>query len=187
MGALVRPTAPMVGCLGVAPAHEQAISTRICSGHCGNMGYHGFCDGATIYLPVFVAGALIHLGNGHVWQEQGEIVGTGIEIALDVEFPVKLRTVKSICCPRDENDGHVFTSEMLVRWIRRLRPQPRKCLAGFRKTLNWTPWEYTVCSAIALNKSWRSSTIRRSQWYANFQRAESHAPRATAREAGGNR
>ena len=44
-------------------------------------------------------------------------MGTGTEIALDVEFPAKLRKGKSVCCPRDENDGCVFTSEMLVRRI----------------------------------------------------------------------
>ena len=66
LGALVLSTAPMVGCFGVAPVREQAISTRICSDRGGNMDYHGFCDGATIYLPVFVAGALFHLGDGHV-------------------------------------------------------------------------------------------------------------------------
>lgn len=109
LGALVLPIAPMVGCLGVAPVREQVISTRTCSNHGGNMDYRGFCEGATIYLPVFVAGALFHLGDGHAWQGQGEIMGTGIEISLDVEFTVNLRKGKSICWPRGENDGYIFT------------------------------------------------------------------------------
>ncbi len=42
------------------------------------MDYKGFAPGVTAYLPVFVEGALFHLGDGHAWQADGEILGTGI-------------------------------------------------------------------------------------------------------------
>lgn len=109
LGDFVLPLAPMIGCLGVAPVRQQAISTRTSSDHGGNMDYRGFCQGATIQLPVFVPGALFHLGDGHALQGQGEIMGTGIEISLEVEFTVDLVKGRSPRWPRGELKEHIFT------------------------------------------------------------------------------
>ena len=35
-----------------------------------------FVAGVTVYFPVFVPGALLHVGEGHATQGDGEIVGT---------------------------------------------------------------------------------------------------------------
>ena len=89
LGRLTLPLAPMLGCFGVAPAAGQAISTATSGPHGGNMDYRGFDPGVTVYLPVFVPGALIFVGDGHAVQGDGEIVGTGIEISFDVQFTVE--------------------------------------------------------------------------------------------------
>jgi acetamidase/formamidase len=34
----------------------------------GNMDYPGFVAGVTVYFPVFVSGALLHIGDGHATQ-----------------------------------------------------------------------------------------------------------------------
>lgn len=106
---LVLPLAPMLGCFGVAPPREQAISTATSAEHGGNMDYRGFAEGVTVYLPVFVPGALLHLGDGHALQGDGEIVGTGIEISMEVQFSVELRKDWTITWPRGENDDYIFT------------------------------------------------------------------------------
>ncbi|MCX7670829.1 MAG: acetamidase/formamidase family protein, partial [Anaerolineae bacterium] len=62
LGALELPLAPMLGCFGVAPAGGQAISTMTSGEHGGNMDYRRFVTGSTVYLPVFVPGALFCLG-----------------------------------------------------------------------------------------------------------------------------
>ncbi len=126
------PLAPMLGCFGVAPPGGQAISTATSAEHGGNMDYRGFAEGVTVYLPVFVPGALLHLGDGHATQGDGEIVGTGIEISLDVQFTVGLRKGRRIGWPRGENADYIFsagnarpldqalqhaTTEM-IRWLR---------------------------------------------------------------------
>jgi len=107
---LVLPLEPMVGCFGVAPANGQAISTATSAEHGGNMDYRGFREGATVYLPVFVPGALLHIGDGHALQGDGEIVGTGIEISFDLEFTVGLRKGQRIGWPRGENEAFIFTA-----------------------------------------------------------------------------
>ena len=110
LGNLTLPIKPMVGCFGVAPAEGQAISTATSAQHGGNMDYRGYCEGVTAYLPVFVPGALFHIGDGHALQGDGEIVGTGIEISFDVEFT--LRVIKGLRSgwPRGENDEYIFTA-----------------------------------------------------------------------------
>jgi amidase len=108
LGALTVPLAPMLGCFGVAPGRGQAISTATSAEHGGNMDYRGFVAGVTVYFPVFVPGALIHIGDGHAAQGDGEIVGTGIEISFDVQFTVRLIKGKRIGWPRGENETHIF-------------------------------------------------------------------------------
>src|SRR5207253_1785177 len=55
------PLDPMLGCFGVAPARGEAISTATSANHGGNMDYRGFREGVTVFLPVFVEGALLHV------------------------------------------------------------------------------------------------------------------------------
>ena len=54
------------------------------------MDYRGFVAGATVYFPVFEPGALFFLGDGHAVQGDGEIVGTGIEISMDVRLTLRV-------------------------------------------------------------------------------------------------
>jgi acetamidase/formamidase len=109
LGHLALPLAPMLGCFGVAAANGQAISTATSAEHGGNMDYRGFVSGVTVYFPVFAPGALLFVGDGHAIQGDGEIVGTGIEISMDVEFSVGLIKNKRIGWPRGENESYIFT------------------------------------------------------------------------------
>jgi amidase len=110
LGEFTLPLAPMVGFFGVAPARGQAISTATSAEHGGNMDYRGFVSGVTAYFPVFVPGALFHIGDGHAIQGDGEIVGTGVEISFDVQFTVHVQKGKRIFWPRGENADYIFTA-----------------------------------------------------------------------------
>jgi len=109
LSGLSLPLAPMLGCFGVAPAGRQTISTATSGPHGGNMDYSGFGPGVTVYLPVEEPGALFFLGDGHAVQGDGEIVGTGIEISMDVRFRVELLPGRSVNWPRAENDEYIMT------------------------------------------------------------------------------
>jgi amidase len=109
LGELALPLAPMLGCFGVAPGGGQAISTATSAEHGGNMDYRGFRQGVTAYFPVFVDGALLHVGDGHAAQGDGEIVGTGIETSFDVQISVRVLKRRQISWPRGENDEFVFS------------------------------------------------------------------------------
>jgi len=103
------PLAPMLGCFGVSPKNGQAISADTSAEHGGNMDYRGFGPGVTVYLPIFEQGGLFTLGDGHAVQGDGEIVGTGIEITMDVQFTVRVHKGKSINWPRGEDNESIFT------------------------------------------------------------------------------
>ncbi len=109
LAALSLSLTPLLGCFGVAPAGGQAISTMTSGEHGGNMDYRGFAAGVTVYLPVFVPGALFALGDGHATQGDGEIVGTGIETSFDVQFTVRVLKGKTIGWPRGEDAEYIFT------------------------------------------------------------------------------
>ena len=99
---------PMLGCFGVAPPRGQAISTATSWANGGNMDYRGFREGVTVDFPVFVEGALLHVGDGHALQGDGEIVGTGIEVSMDVELTVEVLKGKTIGWPRAEDETFVM-------------------------------------------------------------------------------
>lgn len=124
---------PMIGCFGVAPADDEAISTATCGLHGGNMDYRLFRAGTTAYFPVSVAGALFFLGDAHALQGDGEIAGTGLEMPAEIEVELRLIKGQTIGWPRGETAEFIFTignarpleqalqhatSEML-RWLER--------------------------------------------------------------------
>jgi acetamidase/formamidase len=99
---------PMLGCVGVAPARKEAISTSTPGAFGGNMDYAGLNQGVKVMLPVYEPGALLFVGDGHALQGEGEVVGTGLETSMDVEFSVALVKKASIAWPRLENDTHLM-------------------------------------------------------------------------------
>ncbi|HYD36248.1 MAG TPA: acetamidase/formamidase family protein [Allosphingosinicella sp.] len=110
LGALELPLRPMVGSIGVAPPLNQALFAGDVGFHGGNMDYRRHVAGSTIYLPVWRAGALLSLGDGHALQGDGEISGQGLETSLEVEFRVELIKGKSLGQVWSEDSDHVMVS-----------------------------------------------------------------------------
>jgi amidase len=135
LGNLTIPLAPMLGCFGVAPRGGQAISTATSAEHGGNMDYRGFVAGVRVYFPVFVPGALLHVGDGHATQGDGEIVGTGIEISMEVQFTVRLIKGKRIRWPRGENAEYIFT-------VGNARPLDQAVQHATTEMLRWLKEDY---------------------------------------------
>jgi acetamidase/formamidase len=107
-GGIELPLKLMLGCIGVAPAGKQAISTATPGAWGGNMDYAGMGMGAKLMLPVYEPGALLFLGDAHARMGEGEVVGTGLETSMDVEFSVQLIKKKAIAWPRLENADHIM-------------------------------------------------------------------------------
>ena len=65
-------------------------------------------EGATVYLPVSVPGALLYVGDGHALQGDGELNGNALETSMDVEFTVDVIPGKRIMGPRVESPTHIM-------------------------------------------------------------------------------
>ena len=100
LAALELPLSPMLGCIGVAPPGGQTISSATSGSYGGNMDYRGIVAGTTLMLPVSEPGALLFVGDGHAVQGDGEIVGMGIEISMEVSLRVRVLKRLDIRCPR---------------------------------------------------------------------------------------
>lgn len=101
---------PMLGCVAVAPYWKQAIGTGDMGPFGGNMDYNGVREGVTLYLPVYQAGAMLTVGDGHAQQGDGEITGQGLETSMDVEFTVDLIPNQLLDQPWAENDEYIMVS-----------------------------------------------------------------------------
>jgi amidase len=103
------PLRPMLGCVAVVPGSAQAAPGTGDSGRWGgNMDFNEIVEGATIYLPVSVAGAMLYLGDGHAAQGDGELNGNALETSLDVEFTVDVIPGKSVRGPRVESATQIM-------------------------------------------------------------------------------
>jgi amidase len=103
------PLRPMLGCLAVAPRASQAApNTGDSGGFGGNMDFNEIVEGATVYLPVNVPGALLYVGDGHAAQGDGELNGNALETSMDVEFTVDVLPAKRIAGPRVESPTHII-------------------------------------------------------------------------------
>jgi amidase len=99
---------PMLGCVGVAPPRKEAVATSTPGPFGGNMDYAGMNAGVRVMLPVYEPGALLFIGDGHAVQGEGEVVGTGIETSMDVEFSVQVVKKKALQWPRLENETYLM-------------------------------------------------------------------------------
>jgi len=125
------PLAPMLGCVGVAPPGQMQYRSGFLGAYGGNMDYNQLREDVTVYLPVFVPGALLFMGDGHAVQGAGELTGNALETSMDIEFTVDVAPGASGPGPRMENADYFMASGIagsideafrmattnLVRWM----------------------------------------------------------------------
>ncbi len=90
------PLTPMMGVLGVYPREGEDIHCAVPGDHGSNMDTKLVKPGSSVYFPVFKDGAGIALGDLHACMGDGELDGTGIEIAGGVCLRVKVIKNESI-------------------------------------------------------------------------------------------
>ena len=84
------PVRPMIGVIGVAPVGAP-VPCGSPGAHGGNMDTRLIGEGAVVYLPVAAPGALLAAGDLHAAMGDGEICGTGVEVAGSVILRVDVR------------------------------------------------------------------------------------------------
>ncbi|MCL2479122.1 MAG: acetamidase/formamidase family protein [Treponema sp.] len=103
------PVKPMIGTLGTAPAGSPAGNTYA-GRHGGNMDAQEVCTGSVITLPVQTPGALLHIGDAHAIQGDGEINESGgIECRALVTLHAEIIPAPAnFGCVRIENKDYLY-------------------------------------------------------------------------------
>ncbi|HRA46898.1 MAG TPA: acetamidase/formamidase family protein [Thermomicrobiales bacterium] len=103
------PIAPMIGVIGVAPEIE-AISNADNGVHGGNLDIQEVTAGNRVILPVFVEGALLHVGDVHAVQGDGELCcAGGIETRSTLTLRVEIiPKPEQLTWPRIETETHLI-------------------------------------------------------------------------------
>src|SRR6188508_2231867 len=100
---IVIPLRPFFGSMGVAPAPDVGrVSSNPPGRHAGNMDNRELIARSTLYIPVFVPGALFDIGDGHAAQGDGEVDQTAIETSLRGRVQLTVRKDMKLVWPRAE-------------------------------------------------------------------------------------
>jgi acetamidase/formamidase len=100
---IVIPLRPFYGSIGVAPAPELGrVSSNPSGKYAGNLDNRELVVGSTLYIPVFVPGALFEIGDGHAAQGDGEVDQTALETSLRGRVQLTVRKGMKLLWPRAE-------------------------------------------------------------------------------------
>jgi acetamidase/formamidase len=104
------PLRPFFGILGVAPPPDRGhVSSMPPGDYGGNMDMKNLVAGSKLFLPVFVEGALLSVGDGHAAQGDGEMGGTAIETSLRGKLQLVARPDLHVKWPRVETPTQYMT------------------------------------------------------------------------------
>jgi len=105
------PVSPMLGVVGVAMEHARWPNTWAGTWG-GNMDIQEVTTGAAVRLPISVPGALLHIGDMHAIQGDGEICGAGgIEAGGRVQISCDIAPrPKQMTWPRITNETHIIAT-----------------------------------------------------------------------------
>lgn len=99
------PLKPDVGMVATMPNHAQHPSGRI-GPFGGDIDLHELGDGNTLYLPVFVEGGLLAMGDGHAVAGEATLAGTAAETELEIHLRVTVGKGVNLKSPRALTPEH---------------------------------------------------------------------------------
>ena len=127
---LALPVRPMVGMVGVSPAHEAQSNLRVGEWG-GNMDVQEVGPGARVRLRVNVPGALLHIGDVHALQGDGEIGGSAIETAGILRLRTELFEL-----PEEMTWPRIITPERIMT-VASGRPAERALRIAASELIRW--------------------------------------------------
>jgi amidase len=107
--AITLPYAPMIGRLGVAPEGEPKPCNSV-GAFGGAMSNIAIGPGATVYLPVFVDGALLTIEDVHAAMGDGESASSAVEMGAEVTLRCDIATALSVERPVVRTHDELLTT-----------------------------------------------------------------------------
>ena len=128
------PYRPMLGCIGTAP--DMGVPTTGPAGpHGGNMDIIEVCPGNTIFLPVFVPGGYLYLGDAHAAMGHGELSASGLEMPAETTITVDLVKQKKLPGVRIESPDEIMC-------IATGCPMERATAEAYARLIQWLEADY---------------------------------------------
>lgn len=131
------PARPMIGVVGVAPAHGEALHNGRGGQWGGNLDVQEVTTGATVHLVINEPGALLHVGDVHAIQGDGEIcMAGGIEASALLRLRCELGArPKRMIWPR-------ITTEHYIAVVANERPAEDAFRLALQDLIYWMVDEY---------------------------------------------
>jgi len=165
------PLAPFPGTIGVARAEPGQYSSVPPGPYGGNMDVRDLREGTTLFLPVFVKGALLWTGDSHAAQGNGEINLTALETAYK-EFSVTVEVMKTmkLAWPRIETRDAWITLgidrdlnkalDLVKAETAKVLTDERKVAAGDAEKAMMQAWDCRVSQVVDVNKGLHCFTAK---------------------------
>ena len=143
------PLKPFLGVIGVAPPTEEMLVTFPPRANGGNMDDPNIVKGTTVYLPVFVEGALLSLGDSHAVQGLGEVVGTAVECDMRALVRISVIKGKKITEPQYETEDYYATTGYGTTIDEAAKKATRYMITHISETYDMSEGDaYMLCSLI---------------------------------------
>jgi amidase len=134
------PYSPMIGAMSTADPMESYLAW-FPGTHGGNMDVPEITKGATLYLPVKVDGALLHIGDTHAVQGDGELSGAAVEMPSLITLKVDLiETKRPLSRPRLENKEAIY----VISATETGRPFEEAMRSGFLELAMWLEEDFSM-------------------------------------------
>ena len=168
------PLAPFPGTLGVARAEPGQYSSVPPGPYAGNIDVRELTEGASLYVPVFVKGALLWTGDSHAAQGNGEINLTALETAYK-EMSVTVDVIKTMKLdwPRIETKDAWITLgidrdlnkalDLLKAQTTKLLTEQRNVGADAANKVMMDAWDCRVSQVVDVNKGLYCFTSKSAQ------------------------
>ena len=143
------PLSPFLGVIGVAPPTDEMLVTFPPRANGGNMDDPNMVKGVTVYLPVFVEGALLSVGDSHAVQGLGEVVGTAVECDMRALLKISVIKDKKIAEPQYETEDYYATTGYGTTIDEAAKKATRYMITHISETYDMSEGDaYMLCSLI---------------------------------------
>jgi len=134
------PYRPMLGCIGTAP-DWGVPSTGPAGPHGGNLDLVEVGPGSTIYLPVFLPGGYLYLGDAHAAMGHGELSATGLEMAAYSTVLVNLVKQPKLTGVRVEGAEFLMTVATHNSHERAIAEAYARLILWMEADYGWNRWD----------------------------------------------
>jgi acetamidase/formamidase len=141
------PLQPFFGIIGVAPPPAYGLVSSVePREYGGNIDNKEFIPGTSLFLPVFVPGANLSVGDGHAVQGDGEVCLTALETCLKGRFQLIVHK-HSLNFPRAITPSHYISMGMDVDLDDAAKQALRNMIKWLTEIKPWSAEEaYVFCS-----------------------------------------